>query len=231
MHILISGAAGDLGRAVVARFYKADHRLLALIQPNEPEQLKVLHGVANGTNRLIVTPLDVLDAAEVDRFATSLPSDLTTAVLLVGGFGMGDVESTDEKQLDQMISLNFKAAYHLARHCFLHFQKHGGGRIVLIGARPALDPQAGKGTLAYALSKGMVAHLADLLNAAGANHDIVTTLVVPSILDTPANRDAMPDADFDTWPKPAELADAIYFACSPQGAILRQPVLKVYGQA
>jgi NAD(P)-dependent dehydrogenase (short-subunit alcohol dehydrogenase family) len=108
--------------------------------------------------------------------------------------------------------------------------QENGGRLVLVGARPALDPAAGKGMVAYSLSKSLVFSLADLLNAAGEGKSVYTSVIVPSIIDTPANRASMPKADFSTWVRPEELADKIEMACRPD-VVPTERVVKVYGRA
>ena len=88
-----------------------------------------------------------------------------------------------------------------------------------------------KGTLAYGLAKSLIFRLAELMNEEAKGHDVVTSVIVPSTIDTPANRASMPDADFSKWVTPEAIADVIYFYCSDAGAALREPVIKVYGNS
>jgi NAD(P)-dependent dehydrogenase (short-subunit alcohol dehydrogenase family) len=105
------------------------------------------------------------------------------------------------------------------------------GRLVFIGARPALKASQGKGLIAYALSKSLLFKVAELLNEEGKNKNVVASVVVPSTIDTPANRASMPDADPNNWVKPEEIADVLELICSDKGNVLREPVYKVYGNS
>jgi short-subunit dehydrogenase len=103
--------------------------------------------------------------------------------------------------------------------------------LVFIGARPALDNNAAVYMPGYALSKSLLFKLSEILNAAGKEKNIVSTVVVPSIIDTPVNRTAMPNENFSKWVSPESLANIIYMACSEAGKDLREPVMKVYGES
>lgn len=225
--VVISGAAGNLGQAVTLKFLENGYRVVALTQPGHPHQSAVLQQAARQSSRLETRELDGFDAMAAEQLVSRYP-DAEAAVLLVGGFAMGGVEETDEQLIDKMILLNFKSAYLLARPFFLQMKRRGGGRIVLVGARPAVEANAGKGVLAYAVSKTMVGKLADLLNVEGRAFNVITSVIVPSIIDTPPNRASMPDANFDNWTKPEEIAEVIAFACSPAAAKLDEPVFKIY---
>ncbi|MFA0960953.1 SDR family NAD(P)-dependent oxidoreductase [Roseivirga sp. BDSF3-8] len=228
-NVLITGAAGNLGRAVVARFLKEGWQVTALAEPGNSAAEH-----QEDTSHLNELEADLMseDGARkaVEKATASTAPD--AAVMLVGGFAMGNIADTDEKSLMDMYKLNFLTAYHTARPVFEKMKEGGkGGRLVFIGARPALDASAGKDVLPYALSKNLVIHLAEYLNEAGKEHGIVASVVVPSIIDTPPNREGMPDADFSQWVKPEDIAQVISFACGEQGDVLREPVYKVYGNA
>lgn len=157
---------------------------------------------------------------------------IDAALLLVGGFAAGDIYSTDRSGLMNMYSLNFETAYLLARPIFTQMVKQSnGGRIAFIGARPALRAKDGKGLLAYALSKSLIFKLSEYLNAEGAAKNVVTSVVVPSTLDTPVNRKAMPQADFSSWVTPESVAEVLEFITSSRSASVRDGVYKVYGNA
>jgi NAD(P)-dependent dehydrogenase (short-subunit alcohol dehydrogenase family) len=149
----------------------------------------------------------------------------------VGGYAPGSVQDTDGSALKKMYSLNFESAYFTARPAFAQMMAQGSGKIILIGARPALTADEGKKSLPYALSKSLIFKLADFLNAEGSGNNVTTTVIVPSIIDTPANRKSMPSADFSAWVKPAEIAEAISFVVSDKNSALRETVLKMYGRA
>jgi NAD(P)-dependent dehydrogenase (short-subunit alcohol dehydrogenase family) len=99
----------------------------------------------------------------------------------------------------------------------------------MIGSRPGLDMKNSKGMLAYGLSKSLIFRLAELMNDEAKGQNVVTSVIVPSTIDTSQNRQAMPDADFTKWVKPEQIARVISFYCSDAATILREPIIKVYG--
>jgi NAD(P)-dependent dehydrogenase (short-subunit alcohol dehydrogenase family) len=105
------------------------------------------------------------------------------------------------------------------------------GKIVFVGARPALQASAGKSLIAYGLSKSLLFKLAEYLNAEAKGKNVTVTVVAPSTIDTEINRKSMPDADFDKWVKPEALAEVLEFLISEKGNVLRETVLKVYNNA
>jgi NAD(P)-dependent dehydrogenase (short-subunit alcohol dehydrogenase family) len=127
--------------------------------------------------------------------------------------------------------LNFKTAYFIARPLMQHFEKVGGGQFILIGARPALKAEAGKDYVAYALSKSLVFALSELINASGSGKKISSTVIVPSTIDTEANRKSMPDANFSKWVKAESIAETIEFVLSDAGQSMRDTVIKMYHEA
>src|SRR2546423_6799948 len=153
------------------------------------------------------------------------------ALLLVGGFAMGTIETTTGADIDKMISLNFKTAYYISRPLYQHMMTNGYGRLVFIGARPALKPEQGKGVIAYALSKSLLFKLAEFLNAEAKGKNVVASVVAPSTIDTPQNRKSMPEAKPDNWVKAEQIAEVLEFICSDKGSPLREPVFKVYNNA
>ena len=144
---------------------------------------------------------------------------------------MGGVTDTRGADLRKMIALNLETAFYVARPLYAQMLAQGKGRLIFIGARPALVPAQGKNAVAYALSKSLLFHLADILNADAKGKDVVAHVVVPSTIDTPANRKSMPDADPGNWVTPAQLAEIFYFICSSPSTVLREPVWKVYNKA
>lgn len=228
-NVLITGAAGNLGSAVTARFLKEGWQVTALSEPGKQAGRHL-----DDTTHLTEVEADLMNEQQAKQAVEKATADTSpdAAVMLVGGFAMGNISDTGEEGMMKMYKLNFLTAYHIARPVFDKMKASGkGGRLVFIGARPALDPAAGKDVLPYALSKNLVIHLAEYLNEAGKEHGIVANVVIPSIIDTPPNREGMPDADFDKWVMPEEIAGVITFACSREGDILREPVYKVYGDA
>jgi NAD(P)-dependent dehydrogenase (short-subunit alcohol dehydrogenase family) len=225
-NILITGASGNLGKATCEEFLAKGHRVIATVSPGKNLGFETIGDITT-------IEADLTNEQSVSAAMQSIIEKykrIDAAILLVGGFAMGGIKETDGAALMKMFSLNFDSAYFCARPVFSQMQQQeNGGRIVFIGARPALQPADGKGTLAYALSKSLLFKLAECLNAEGASKNIVTSVVVPSIIDTPVNRKAMPEEDFASWVTPEQIAEVISFAVS--NSALREPVYKVYGNS
>lgn len=225
-NILITGASGNLGKATVEKFLSNGYQVIATVSPG-----KNIGYTTSGNFQTVEA--DLTNEESVNAMMSGVIEKykiLDAAVLLVGGFAMGNIHNTDGAALRKMISLNFETAYYSARPAFLQMQQQPtGGKIVLIGARPALRAKDGKGAMAYALSKSLLFQLAEMLNAESANKKVITSVIVPSTIDTPVNRKDMPDADFSAWVKPEEIADVIAYAVSNN--VLREPVFKVYGNS
>lgn len=224
-NVLITGAAGALGTAVVEKFMSEGYQVLATVDPRMGHTLKqnVKTYAADLTNEAQVN--DVVAKAIAEN------KTIDAALLLVGGYAGGNIDTTDGAALRGMMSLNFETAYFVARPIFQQMVKQGGGRIVFIASKTALVSDIGKNHMAYSLSKFLLTKLAELLNAEGASKNVVCAVVAPSTIDTEANRKSMPNADFSKWVKPEAIAEAMHFLVGDKGSILREPVFKVYGGA
>lgn len=227
--VIVTGAAGNMGKAVVKQLLREGHTVIGTILPGEN-----IDDFKNEGN-FSAHELDVTNEEGVKDFVDKISTkheNIDMAALLVGGFGMGNIQDTNGGQIADMFKLNFFSAYHMARELFRKMEKQQkGGQIVFIGARPALEAQAGKDTLAYSLSKSLLFNFADILNAEGKDKQIRASVVVPSILDTAVNREGMPSADFSSWVKPENLAEIFSFLLSDAASSLRETVLKVYNEA
>jgi len=226
--VLITGAAGNLGKATVEKFASEGYDVIAVVSPG-----KTLGYPVKGSHDVVNADLSREgDAAELIKTVIARHGTIDATLLLAGGFAMGNIAATDGESLKKMFTVNFETAYFTARPVFNQMLSQAtGGRIVLVGARAGLHAKDGKGAVAYALSKSLIFSLAGLLNADGASKNVVTSVIVPSTIDTPVNRQAMPDADFSKWVSPQALADTMAFICSSEAAALREPVFKVYGNA
>jgi NAD(P)-dependent dehydrogenase (short-subunit alcohol dehydrogenase family) len=225
--VLITGASGNLGRGVIQSLHAAGHTLVTTVHKQVIADA-LCEKVAD--NREV----DLTDEAAADAYVKSITSSypkLSAAVLLAGGFGGKSVAEISDADLEKFIALNFKTALHIVKPMLAHFEKAGGGQFILIGAKPALDAKAGKDFAAYAISKAMVIQLSDMINAWGKGKHIHSTVIVPSVIDTPENRKAMPTADTAKWVKPEALAEIIRFVVSDRGNPMRETVIKAYNES
>jgi len=221
-NIVITGAAGNLGRSVVEKFKREGFTVIATVSPGKLEEIEGADDVYE---------LDVTDEDAVGEFAKEYAmqygGELEAMALLVGGFSMGDLENTSKSDIENMIQLNFFSAYNMVKAFFPVFKKAQKGTFLLVGARPALQAADGKSVVAYTLSKSLVLDLADLISQEGKSSGVKAHTFVPSIIDTPPNREAMSDQDFSKWVSPAEIAEAMHFAViSPS---LKNTTFKLYG--
>lgn len=227
--VIITGATGNLGGAVTQAFITAGYKVIGTIEPGKRREEN------KGHDQLKFIEVDLTDEAKTRGFVEDVhqtQGEIAACVMLVGGFGMGDLAATSSEDIAQMINLNFNTAYHTARPVLEAMKTQSVmGRLVFVGAKPALNPGSAGGVTAYALSKSMVIQLASIINGDAKAHNATATVVVPSIIDTPPNRKAMPDANFEDWVKPEKIASTIVFACSEEGSELRGSVLKVYGNS
>ena len=226
--ILITGANGNLGVAVVKRFLKDNWHVIAVDNSNNHLEFAASK---KSFQWHAVNLADEKDAADFVTTILQQHQEIDAAALLVGGFAMGNLEKTDIAQIRQMTSLNFDTAFHCSKLLFGNMLKKGNGRIVFIGARPAIMPTQGKNMVAYALSKSMLFTLASMMNAEAKGKNVTASVVVPSTIDTPANRSSMPDTDPSNWVTPDQVAATIAFICSEAGSPLREMVIKVYNNS
>lgn len=205
-NIVITGAAGALGAAVVEKFKREGYYVIALVRPEANEQAKEAD---------VTYDVDVTDEQAVSDFVKEYEvqfGDLEAIAMLVGGYAPGNLESTSQQDLTRMMQLNFFSAFTVASSFLPLLKKQQRGALLFVGARTALDPREGKSAVAYALSKRMVTALAEIIVEEVKGTDIKTHVFVPSILDSPANRTAMPTADFSKWISPSDIAEAMHYA-------------------
>ncbi len=226
--VIVTGASGNMGQAVVKKFLAEGYNVVGTIIPNDPVPFDI------DDPKLEKVIVDLMDEIDSEKFIQNVVAKYKTidaAVLTVGGFAMGKIAETKTADIYKQYKLNFETAYNAARPCFVQMIKQGSGRIFIIGSKPGLSARDGKGMVAYSLGKSLIFRLAELMNAEAKGQNIVTSVVVPSTIDTPQNRKSMPDADFSKWVKAEAIADAIYFYCTDAAAVLREPIIKVYNNA
>lgn len=224
-NILVSGGSGNLGQVVVKRLLDEHYKLHVLFNPAKANQIPRHENISN------IPLADLSNEEDVNKMMESLTTNdlqIYAGVFLAGGFMSGNIEETDGYVLSKMFKTNFETAYYICRQTFMRMQSQKqGGRIILIGGRPALEPDEGKKYLAYALSKSLIIQLAKILNEEGRNHNIVTSVIVPGNLDN-ANRKNNLDESSNKLVQPSEIADAIIEILSENSKLIREPLIKIY---
>jgi NAD(P)-dependent dehydrogenase (short-subunit alcohol dehydrogenase family) len=226
--VIITGAGGNLGTAVTREFLDKDYRVIATV-PNDKARADF-----KAHPNLKVEVINLTEERETNDFIQACIKKyqiIDAAVLLVGGFTMGDLGHTSVQDLRDQISLNFETAYNVTRPLFPHLVENKRGSIIFIGARPALKPAQGKTLIAYSLSKSLLFKLAEFLNEAAKGMNVSVSVVVPSTLDTPLNRKSMPDSNPENWVKTTDVAETLEFLISDKSKALKETVLKMYNNA
>lgn len=204
--ILVSGAAGNLGQVVVQHFAQAGYKVIGTVR----------NSVASTSPSIEFVPVDLTSEKQSEEFvkrSIAQHGTLQAAALVAGGFSMGTLAETSSTSIDEMLALNFKTAYHLIRPLFAHMVENGGGTIMVIGAKPAIELTLGKNMLAYTLSKSLLLNLVAILNEEGKDKGVTLHALIPGTIDTIDNRKAMPKADFTRWVKPETLAAKMIELC------------------
>jgi NAD(P)-dependent dehydrogenase (short-subunit alcohol dehydrogenase family) len=221
---LITGAAGNLGTAVCRVFDSLGYQVIGTTLPGE--------AIAED-HKGEVKELNLLEVDGCKQLAGEIAGQygrLDAAVFCAGGFAMESVESTAWQDIVKMQKLNFETAFHLSSalmqvvdtlDCKCTF--------VFIGARPALESSMGHAMAPYAMSKAQVIHWSDLINASGQNGTLRSRVVIPGTIDTPQNRESMPDADRSKWVTPNEVANTIAWMCGTDARGISTHVIEMYG--
>lgn len=229
MHVVVTGATGALGAGVVEVLLARGATLhLPIMEAEPPAHAAMLR--AHPSVR--ITPKVSLDSEEqVSSFYAALP-ELWASIHLVGGFAMAKIADTTLADFEKQWRLNAVTCFLASREAVKAMRRTGagkGGRIINVAARPVLQPAGGM--LAYVASKAGVAAITQSLAAEVLADNILVNAVVPSTIDTPANRASMPNADHASWPRPTELAETIAFLASPQNTLTTGTLVPVYGRA
>lgn len=221
---IISGADGALGSVIVKKFQQNGFFVNGLYhkhaQQPDSESFRGYVGNLLSEEDTQNTIGDILQAH---------PS-IDVLVCTAGGFQMGNIEKTRTADLMHQYEINFLTAYHLVQPVYLQMKKQGFGRIFLTGSRQGWNIRKSGSTIAYGLAKSLLFNLAEILNE-DSKGKVVTSVIVPSTIDTKNNRDSMPDADYGKWVSPDEIADIILFYSSKQAEAIREPVIKIFGES
>jgi len=220
--VVVTGALGALGKVVAEQALARGARVAGI--DHAPSQERAT------PNRIEIGSVDLSDAAQAKKAIDAVAAHFGRCDVLIniaGGFAFGTVADGDTKTWQRMFALNVLTALNASRSAIPHLTAHGAGRIVNVGAMGALQAAAGMG--AYAASKAGVHRLTEAL-AAELKGKVTVNAVLPSTIDTAANRAGMPKADFSKWVTPKELADVILFLASDAASAVTGALLPVSGR-
>jgi NAD(P)-dependent dehydrogenase (short-subunit alcohol dehydrogenase family) len=228
--VVVTGGTGALGAEVVASLLRAGTRCMIPYR-NDAEAQRFAH--RGDPNVTLIAVGDLADEAEVAKLYGGLAasSPLWASIHIAGGFAPGNVADTGKAALMAQLNGNLVSCF-LCCRAAVNAMRAGrqGGRIVNVASRQALEWRSGAGMAAYTIAKSGVATLTTTLAEEVVKENILVNAVAPSIMDTAANRAAMPKADFNVWPKAEEVAATILFLASPENKVTRGAIVPVYGK-
>jgi NAD(P)-dependent dehydrogenase (short-subunit alcohol dehydrogenase family) len=225
-HVIVTGGAGALGTAVVTRLIEAGG-VCHVPCLNEAEAARFR--LRDHKQVVVSITGSLADEAAIEKLYRGV-TPLWASIHTVGGFAASALRNTDLTTIRQQIEMNLVSCI-LCCRAAVRAMAGAGGRIVNVAARPALEWRTGSGMTAYTASKAGVAALTAALAEEVAKDGILVNAVAPSIMDTPANRQALPKADNALWPKTDEVAATIAFLASPENLVTRGAIVPVYGKS
>ena len=228
--VLVAGGTGGLGRAVSLAFL-SEGATVATSYRTQAEFEDLIQAAGASAGRIEGHRIDATDEAATRGLSEDIVGRhgrLDALVNAVGGYAGGvNLWDVETKVLDQMLALNLRSGYVLTRAVLPAMLRAGRGSIVNIAAKAALEHPAR--AAAYAASKAAALGLMNALAAETLGTGVRVNSVLPSVIDTPANRKSMPKANFAKWPKPEEIARVILFLCSADAAVIHGAAIPVYG--
>jgi NAD(P)-dependent dehydrogenase (short-subunit alcohol dehydrogenase family) len=225
---LITGGTGGLGAAVTRAFLDAGWRVVVPVYDDAERERVGTH------ERLVLERADLFDApsaAEIARLAAAdADAPLRAVVNLVGGFAQGErVHATPVEDFEDQLRLNLRPTYLVCQATIPHLLDGRGGAIVCVSSRAALQPFSG--AAGYVVGKAAVLAFVDALAVEYRQDAIRANAILPSVIDTPANRRAMPDADHGRWVRPEQIAAVVRFLCEDGAESISGAHVPVYGRA
>jgi NAD(P)-dependent dehydrogenase (short-subunit alcohol dehydrogenase family) len=220
---VITGAKGGLGSFVTEAFLAQGARVIGVSRSIKDSDF------ANPGFSAIAAELSSSHTARaLMETALAKFGRIDIAVHLMGGFAGGqNIAETDDATLEKMLDMNLRSAFYFFRAALPHLRKAGHGRLIAIGSQAAVQPAPGAGV--YALSKAALVSLVQTIAAENRDTGITANIVLPGTMDTPANRAAMPSADFSKWAQPSRVASLITWLASEDGADTSGAAIPVYG--
>ncbi len=230
--VMISGAIGNVGFAVT-RSFQASGAKLALVDRGEDRLKKAFPDLVSSADYLLVDCADLMDEGAVEASVGESIQNfgrIDVLVNTVGGFKEGTpLHETPLKTWDFLVNLNARSVFIASKKVIPNMLEQGSGKIVNLAARPGLEGKAGMA--AYSASKGAVIRLTESMAAELKDQGINVNCIIPGTIDTPQNRETMPDADYNTWVKPGSLADVILFLSSAASRDIHGAAVPVYGKS
>lgn len=227
---VVTGGTGALGRAVALDLLSSGANIaVPYLVEEEWKSLRAVAGEAAG--RVAGSPVDLRSSDDVDRFVAGVVERrgrLDFLICVAGGFAAGKSFESDDRAWEHMLDLNLKSVVRMLRPVVPVMIRQNFGRIVTISSGAILKG-GGAGIAAYAVSKGAVTHLTEILASELEKYDIRAHCVMPGTMDTEANRKAMPKADFSKWVKTEDVARVIHFLLSDQSRAVRSVAVPVLG--
>src|SRR3954447_25977987 len=222
--VIVTGGTGGLGAAVTHALLERGWRVVVpWYAERELERVRE-------HDRLDLVQADLTDPASAANAVETAGEGLRALVNLVGGFAMGGrVHETPVEEFEAQLRLNLRPTYLMCAAAQPALLRAGGGAIVCVSSRAAAQPFAG--AAGYFTGKAAALAFVDALHEESRADGIRANAIMPSTIDTPANRRSMPDADFDTWVKPEEIARVIAFLCSDHAGVTSGAHVPVYGRA
>jgi len=228
---IVTGGTGALGKAITIAFLEEGAKVVCtyIVDKEKKECLSLTN---KHKDKIVFIKVDVTKKKDVFNMITNTTRKFKRVDILVnvvGGFAFSYIKDTDEKTWDLMMSLNLKSAFICSKYVLPRMIEQNYGKIINISSRPALKGSAGVG--AYSASKAGVLNLTETIADETKDYEINVNAVLPSTIDTPANRRDMPEADFSKWVKPEEIARVIVFLSSDDSKPISGAGIPVYGKA
>lgn len=229
---ILTGATGGLGTALTTRLLRRKYRIGATyLIPEEATAFE--QTFEREEDELMLRRVNAIESDEIDGFLKAAAEHfgrIDAVAALVGGWAGGrDVSETDDVRFERMMDLNLRSAFYTVRAAIPHLEAVGGGRILLIGSRSAVDAPPGEG--AFNMAKAGVVALAKTAAQEVEEANITVNVLLPAVIDTPATREALPFADYVTWPTPDEIAAVAEFVLAGDSGVMSGAAIPVYGRA
>ncbi|MGB7292080.1 MAG: SDR family NAD(P)-dependent oxidoreductase [Thermodesulfobacteriota bacterium] len=228
---IVTGGTGALGKAITIAFLEEGAKVVCTYIVDK-EKKECLSLTKKHKDKIVFIKADVTNKKDVFNMITNTTRNFKRVDILVnvvGGFAFSYIKDTDEKTWDLMMNLNLKSAFLCSKYVLPRMIEQNYGKIINISSRPALKGSAGVG--AYSASKAGVLNLTETIADEVKDYEMNVNAVLPSTIDTPANRRDMPEADFSKWVKPEEIARVIVFLSSDDSKLISGAGIPVYGKA